>query len=60
LKKIKKNVFLKENPNEKYRTCKRINSGSSGQIYKVERKSDQLELALKMVTPADNEEYEEI
>ena len=60
LKKIKKNIFNKGNPYEKYRTLKRINSGSSGQIYKIERKSDQLGLALKMISPIDQDEYDEI
>ena len=49
LKEIKAKVFKKKNPEEVYRTLDHINSGSQGQIYRVERKSDGKILALKMV-----------
>ena len=49
LKEMKKTLFKQENPQSVYRTLAHINSGSQGQIYKVERKSDEFILALKKV-----------
>ena len=60
LNEMKKDLFKNENPQEIYRTLAHINSGSQGQIYKVERKSDEAIYALKKVKISNEQEWEDI